>query len=125
MAFERGNHLVDQICLAFRGGLHHPQMPWLDPEPPQFGDERGDSDRLRVVRPVGERHDQPVRLPLLEFLFADPGGREQLGTADPDGGGPLGLQNRLAVPLPADGGQRYGLPRSMASRYSLITFSGR
>ncbi len=73
------HHLVDQAGLTVGGGLHGPQMPRFDPEPAQLGDERGDSHRLRVVRRrPGSGATSPYDSHSVEFLVADPGGREQL-----------------------------------------------
>ncbi len=107
---QRSHDLVHEPGLTVGGGLHHPQVPRLDAEPPELGDERGHRDRLGVVRPVLQWSDEPVRLPLPELFLLDPGGGEQLRTPDPGGRGPLGRFGRgIAVPLTAQRRQRYGL----------------
>jgi len=101
---ERCDHLVDETGFAVGRRLHHTQMPWLDPEPPQLGDQRRHRGRLGVVDAVLEGHDEPVGLPLLELRLTDARGRQQLGPADPgDRGTVRGLQDVLPVPLPGSG----------------------
>ncbi len=97
--------LLDQGCLPVGGGFHGPQVPRLDSRAAQFGHQSGDAHRPGVVVPLGQRADQPVRLPFGEFLLADLGGGQELRPADAADGGGAGV-GLLGLALPADAGER-------------------
>ena len=56
--------LGEQADLAVGGGAEGAQVPALEPEPGQLGDDLGDGERVVVVVAAGLRGDQPELLEL-------------------------------------------------------------
>ena len=133
---ERRDDLLDQADLAVGGGLEGAQVARLEAEVGQLARRSGrrPARRCRSGR-CRARRDQAVLLELVEQLLGDLGDLEQLAREsrrslarrnDSGAGQPVGGQRDRRAPSarPASIGGGSS-PRSIASRCSPMTFSGR